>query len=207
MQYLRQSTAVTLKIGPFLDVDDGDTEMDSLTISQADVRLSKNGGNFAQKSDGDSCTHDELGFYNCAINTTDTNTVGRLLVAVHVATALSVWHEFMVIPQSVYDSMVAGTDTLPVDAAGVKKNAALNNFPVVMVLSSDHVTVATGKTVTGERSIDGGAFEAVDGTITEVSDGLYQFDADAADTNGDFIVWRFSATSCDDTWVNIKTEE
>lgn len=101
------------------------------------------------------------------------------------------------------DAIKAKTDNLP---EGVQKNAALSNFPVVMVLSSDHVTPATGKTVTGQRSIDGGAFAAVTGTITEVSNGLYQFDAEAADTNGDIIVWRFSNADCDDTWVHIKTE-
>lgn len=102
------------------------------------------------------------------------------------------------------DAIKAKTDNLP---EGVKKNTELSNFPVVMVLSSDHVTPATGKTVTGQRSLDGGAFEAVTGAIAEVSNGLYQFDAAAADTNGDTIVWRFSNADCDDTWVTIKTEE
>lgn len=45
--YLKQSTAATIKVGPFLDSTDGDTAETGLTISQADVRLSKNGGNMA----------------------------------------------------------------------------------------------------------------------------------------------------------------
>lgn len=88
---------------------------------------------------------------------------------------------------------------------GVVKNAALSNFEFPMVLTSDHYTAATGLTVTGERSIDGGAFVAVSGSIAEVSDGVYQFDALAADTNGDVITWKFSSATADDTVVTIKT--
>lgn len=89
--------------------------------------------------------------------------------------------------------------------ATVTKNAAFSDFEFVMKLTSDHYTAATSKTVTGERSIDGGAFASVSGTIAEVSAGVYQFDALAADTNGDSICWKFSATDCDDTIVTFKT--
>jgi len=40
MLFLKQSTAVTVKIGPFLDDTDGKTAETGLTIAQADVRLS-----------------------------------------------------------------------------------------------------------------------------------------------------------------------
>jgi len=116
MQWLKQSTAVTLKIGPFLDASDGDTAETALTISQADVRLAKNGGAFAQKNDATACTHDENGWYGCPLNTTDTGTLGRLQLAVHESGALAVWHECMVLPANVYDALVAGSDQLEVDA-------------------------------------------------------------------------------------------
>ena len=48
MLWLKQSTAVTVKIGPFVDEDDGKTAETGLTVSQADVRLSKNGGNMGE---------------------------------------------------------------------------------------------------------------------------------------------------------------
>lgn len=114
MQLLKQSTAVTLKIGPFLDDTDGKTAETALTIAQADVRLSKNGGNIAQKNEATSCTHDELGIYGCPINTTDTGTLGRLQVWVHESGALPVWHEFMVVTANVYDTLCS-TDTLQAD--------------------------------------------------------------------------------------------
>ncbi len=115
MQLLRQSTAVTLKIGPFVDSTDGVTPETGLTIAQADVRLSKNGGDFAQKDDANACTHDENGYYNCPANATDIGTAGRLALAVNVSGALPVWHEFMVLPANVYDALVAGSDVLQAD--------------------------------------------------------------------------------------------
>jgi hypothetical protein len=127
MQYLKQSTAATLKIGPFLDDTDGKTAETTLTIAQADVRLSKNGGNIAQKTEATSCTHDELGIYGCPscthdelgiygcpIDVTDTATLGRLQLWVHESGALPVWHEYTVLPANVYDSLFS-TDKLQVD--------------------------------------------------------------------------------------------
>jgi hypothetical protein len=120
MNFLKQSTAATLKLGPFLDETDGKTAETGLTISQADVRLSKNGGNMAQKNESTSCTHDEIGFYDCPLDATDTNTLGRLLVAVHEAGALPVWAEFTVLPANVYDSLIGGSDYLQADAVQVE---------------------------------------------------------------------------------------
>lgn len=114
MPYLKQSTAVTLKIGPFLDDTDGKTAETALTIAQADVRLSKNGGDIAQKTEATSCTHDELGIYGCPVDATDTATLGRLQLWVHESGALPVWHEYTVLPANVYDSMFS-TDKLEVD--------------------------------------------------------------------------------------------
>lgn len=97
--------------------------------------------------------------------------------------------------------------TLPdlIDDLAIKKNTNFSNFEFLMVLTSDHVTPATGLTVTGQRSINGGAFTGVAGTIAEVSNGIYQFDALAADTNGDVITWRFSSATADDAFVTFKT--
>lgn len=109
------------------------------------------------------------------------------------------------------DAILVDTDTtIPglisnLQLATVRKNAAFDDFEFPMRLSSDHYTAATGKTVTGERSIDGAAFASVGGAIAEVGDGVYQFDALAADTNGDSITWKFSAADCDDTIVTFKT--
>jgi len=108
-QILRQSTAVDVILGPFLDSTDGDTDENALTISQADVRLSKNGQNFAQKSDVTACLFDEIGMYNCELDATDTNTIGQLTIVVHETGALSVRQDYQVIEEAAYDAIYAAS--------------------------------------------------------------------------------------------------
>ncbi len=91
------------------------------------------------------------------------------------------------------------------------ENAAFSNLMFLFVAASDGRTPVTGATgVSGTRSIDGGAFVGVSGTIAEVANGIYQFDALAADMNGGKITFRFIASggtpgAPDDTFVTIIT--
>jgi hypothetical protein len=117
--YLRGNTAATIKLGPFLDSTDGNTDETALTLSQADIRLSKNGGDYAQKNDANAATHDEIGIYDCAINTTDTNTYGRLRVTVHESGALTVDQTYMVLPEIVYDSLYPAAAGNPLPLFGI----------------------------------------------------------------------------------------
>jgi len=119
MQYLKQSTAKTLRFGPFLDDTDGKTAETGLTISQADIRLSKNGGAFAQSNDSSGATHDENGWYYLQLDTTDTNTLGPLTVAIHESGALPVWREFMIVTSNWYDTMFS-TDQLDVNVTNIE---------------------------------------------------------------------------------------
>jgi len=114
MILLKQSTAVDVLIGPFVDDTDGNTVEDGLTISQADVRLSKNGANMAQKNDSDACAHDELGYYACPLDATDTNTLGVLKIMVHESGALPVFADCMVVTANVWDTL-CGSDMLQAD--------------------------------------------------------------------------------------------
>jgi hypothetical protein len=116
MLFLKQSTAISVKIGPFIDDTDGKTAEVALTLTQADIRLSKNGANIAQKTEANDATTDELGYYDCPIDATDTGTLGRLQLFVHEAGALPVFHEYMVVPANVWDSLF-GADKLDVNTA------------------------------------------------------------------------------------------
>lgn len=175
-QWLKQSTAATVKMGPFLDATDGDTEMTGLTISQADIRLTKNGGAFAQTNNAAGATHDENGFYGVPLDTTDTNTLGSLKVFIHEATALSVWQEFMVVPANVWDSFF-GADKLQVHAdeitAGLITAAAIATGAVdADALATDAVNeiVAAVKTALGivsGTSDSGSTTTMVDAARTE----------------------------------------
>lgn len=114
--WLKQSTAVTVKIGPFIDDTDFKTAETALTISQADIRLSKNGGAFAQSNNAAGATHDASGYYGIPLDTTDTNTLGTLRVFVAETGALHVWQDFMVVTANIWDSLF-GADKLQVDVA------------------------------------------------------------------------------------------
>jgi len=121
--FLRQSTAVDVLIGPFVDSTDGDAEETGLTISQADVLLSKNGQPVAQKNDNTTCAADADGFYNCELDATDTNTVGQLTLYVHEAGALAVRHDYQVVEEAVYDISFAASATGAVPVASIAANA------------------------------------------------------------------------------------
>ena len=118
MNILKQSTAATIKLGPFIDDTDGKTAETGLTIAQADIRLSKNGGEFAQTNNTAGATHDENGYYDIPLNATDTGTLGRLRVAVSKSGALPVWQDFLVVTANVYDTLCS-TDSLDVNVTSL----------------------------------------------------------------------------------------
>lgn len=88
----------------------------------------------------------------------------------------------------------------------IRKNKALLNFEFLLVLASDHITPATGLTVTAQRSIDGAAFGACANAAAEVAVGVYKIDLAAADLNGDVITLRFTAATADARLITIVTE-
>lgn len=104
------------------------------------------------------------------------------------------------------DDISTNVAALPalIDDLAIKKNTA-GLLHIEMVLTSDHVTPATGLTVTAQRLIDSGVYASVAGSITEISNGTYRFDYLAADSNGDIITWKFSAGTADDTKLTFKT--
>jgi hypothetical protein len=114
---LKQSTSVDVPIGPFLDATDGITAETGLTITQPDVRLKKNNGNWAQKAAAQTLTHEENGFYEVTLDATDTDTLGLLRLAVFESGACPVWEDFVVLPANVFDSGIGATDVLQVDVA------------------------------------------------------------------------------------------
>ncbi len=122
MLLLRHSTTTTIKLGPALDKTDGVTEETALSPT---VNLSKNGGAIAPRNSATAITHDANGWYEVELDTTDTDTLGRLQAYFRdPATHLPVWAEFSVLPAQVYDSLVLATDKLQVDV--VEGSAAVS---------------------------------------------------------------------------------
>lgn len=149
--WLKQSTAVDIALGPFVDSTDGFTAETALTLSQADIRLKKNAGAWAQKNDATSAAHEENGWYECELDATDTNTLGILIVAVNETGALPVWREFMVVPANVYDSLVSAVDWLDVCAA--KPEWSISGATLT-VKKQDDTTNQFTKTLTTDAAAD-----------------------------------------------------
>ena len=138
MPFLEKDAAAILKMGPFVDNGDGSTPESGLSIAQADIQISKNGGAFAQTSDASpTTTHDADGWYPIPLTATDTNTLGRLTVQVTTSGALPVWREYQVVPTTVYNSLVAGSDTLPVDMVQIGGNSVAGNAATLTLKQLD----------------------------------------------------------------------
>lgn len=237
--WLKQSTAVVINFGPFVANTDGvtlvTTLVSALDHASTGILLSKNGGTLTiRHATVTATTYDAHGIYKVTLDTTDTATLGHLLVMwTAPATNMAVWRLFVVVPANVYDSLIAGSDLQQVDVtqllntawltpgvagtpdvnvvsntnpAGVKKNTALTAFTFFMADAADHVSGKTGLTVTAQRSIDGAAFGACANAVSEISAGLYKITLAAADLNGDVIALKFTGTGADQTTVIIVTE-
>ena len=126
--FLKQSTSIEIGLGPFLDETDGKTAENGLSITQADIRLKKNAGDWGQSNDVNGATNEENGWYRLILDTTDTNTLGILLVAVHEAGALPCWREFMVVPANIYDSLVSGSDLIDVSTVQIEGTDATDQL-------------------------------------------------------------------------------
>jgi len=191
MNILKQSTAATIKLGPFIDDTDGKTAETALSIAQADVRLSKNGGDFAKKNSTTSTTHDENGYYDISLNATDTGTLGRLRVAVSKSGALPVWQDFLVVTANVYDTLCS-TDSLDVNVTSLADDvitaAKFDESTAFPLKSAD-----TGSTQVARTGADGDTLETLSDEIAAVQADLDNPDQYKADVSGiPAAVWGYA---------------
>jgi len=102
--YLRQSTASQeIPLGYFLDSTDGNTEETGLTIANTDIKVWKTGATTLASKNSGGATHISNGVYYTVLDATDTNTIGPLVVFIHVAGALAIKVECVVLDEAVYD--------------------------------------------------------------------------------------------------------
>jgi hypothetical protein len=76
-------------------------------------------------------------------------------------------------------------------------------LPFKMVLSSDHSTPATGKTVTAQISANGGAFVNSINAVTEIGSGWYVINLDFTELSHTVIALKFTASGTDQVDVTI----
>ena len=86
----------------------------------------------------------------------------------------------------------------------LKKNTAFSGFSLVMFNTSG--VAATGKTVSGSVSIDGGTFGTLTNSVSEIGSGAYKVNLAAADTNGNDLLFLFTATDCKPLFLKVITQ-
>lgn len=172
MLYLKQSAAVTIILGPFLDAGDGVTPETGLVTAMdtatTGIRISKNAAAYSDKNSATATVHREAGEYAVHLDATDTGTLGHLRVQYDDSTTCTpAWENFTVVASNVYDSLFgAATDKLQVDvqewlgtAAATPTVAGVPEIDVTHWLGTAAATPATA----GTPSVD---IVTISGSIT-----------------------------------------
>lgn len=160
MIFLKQSTASQeVPLGYFVDSTDGNTEETALTIANTDIKLWKNGATTLANKNSGGATHISNGIYYAVLDATDTDTVGPMVIFVHVTGALTVRLECCVLAANVFDSIVAGSANLAVNTAQI----AGSNVSTSTAQIGVNVVNAAG-TAWGSGAITSGVFAT--GAIT-----------------------------------------
>ncbi len=174
MIILRELTAASFMMGPFVDSTDGFTAKTALVLTNGTIRVAKNGGAFAAKNASDSAVHKENGYYGFNLSVTDVNTTGILLIAAVTSGALPVWYECLVMASPVYDSLILGSDRLQVDVEEMANNIitssvlAANSIGASQIADGaiDAASIASNAITSAKIATDAiGAAQIADGAI------------------------------------------
>lgn len=204
--FLKQSTASQIiKLGPFVDSTDGNTEKTALTIANTDVKLSKAGGTIASKNSG-GCTHDANGWYTCTFDATDTATVGALQVYSHPATALPVTQDFQVVEEAVYDALFGAS------ALGYVANAPVNvaqfggtNLTSTAGIPAVNVTQAGGSAISQTGGLLNANMTQVSGDATAADNVETAFDDTAGAVRWSSIIDQGTAQAATGTSLQLRS--
>ena len=169
--YLRQATASQeVPLGYFVDSTDGNTEETALTIANTDILVWKTGATTLAAKTAGGATHISNGIYYTVLDATDTDTIGPLVLFVHVAGALAVRLECVVLDEAVYDTLF-GTTALSTYAGGAVASVTGN--------VGGNVTGSVGSVAAGGIAAASFAAGAIDAAA--IATGAVDADALAAD--------------------------
>lgn len=165
---LRQSTAVDVRIGPFVDVGDAFTPETGITLGAADEAEALRAG--TATLDISALTWAAVtgadGWYTLSLSTTATNTVGELIIVVQDdSVCLPVWASFYVVEEAVYDAFFAAS-------AGMAVTLATGAITAAVV-----ATGAIDADAIADNAIDAGAIAS--GAITSAKFAAGAIDATA----------------------------
>lgn len=136
---LRQNTAVTIPIGPVLDPDG--VEYAGAVIG--DFSISKNGAALVALGAPTSVTFASNGHYRLSLDASENDTLGEWRVVCTKSGYQMPPLERQVIPAPVYDSLVLGTDLLPVDVTSMANNVITSNAIALSAITAIQAGLST----------------------------------------------------------------
>lgn len=221
MRFLRTNTAIRLTVGPFFDKTDGITPETALTVTNCKLTFMVDDGNVPTlvldtnptasggANDMVHVTGDDAGFYDLELAAANVNYLGRAMLALtDAANHCPVFHEFMILPAVVYDSMVLGTDLFDVSVTQFAGSAITSSsgIPEVKVASvaanAITATAINADAITAAKIADG----AIDRATFAADTGLVSIRANTAQAGAaGTITLDASASASNDfyksTWV------
>jgi hypothetical protein len=184
--YLKQSTQVSVPVGPLFDSTDFISEKTDVAYNAAgiDVDVIKSGTTKADvtlaNSAGDGYwRHVSNGNYAVTLSTTDTNTLGSLRVTFKATGVLDWWQDFEVVPAAVYDSIIAGSDKLPVDVQEISSDAMAADNCELMFDGTGYAGGTTKLQVVAATVSDKTGYGLANGAITAAVIATDAIDGDA----------------------------
>lgn len=161
MAYLRTNTATRITVGPFIGVD-GLTPQTSLTVTSEHLTFVVDTGGVPTlvldstptasggANDLVHITGDDAGYYDLELAAANVNYLGRARLSLNNLSAHApVFHEFMILPAMVYDSMVLGTDRLDTNVTHAADVAWESGAIVAAAVASDARVVVQALVVAG----------------------------------------------------------
>lgn len=175
MQYLKQSTAATVLVGPVLDLDGA--AVTGAVIG--DFRLAKNGT--VSTMAGNTINHSHNGCYLIGLTTTDTNTLDRLSISVGNTSYSMTVFRYTVLESGMFDALITDGRIL----------RSTNSNSSVLVTGSNHAAADVHAFQTD--AIDAAAIAA--SAVTEIQSGLATTsNVSAVEAKVDTLLGRITST-------------
>lgn len=186
MIILKQSTASQeVPLGYFVDSTDGNTEETALTIANTDIKVWKTGATTLASKNSGGATHISNGIYYAVLDATDTDTLGPMVIFVHMTGALTVRLECLVVTAAAYDVLTAVTGdayarlgapagaSISADVAGVQSDTNDIQTRIPAALVAGRIDASVGAMATNVMT----AAAAAADLTTELQAGLSTLDA------------------------------
>jgi hypothetical protein len=219
MRFLKTNTATIITVGPFYDKTDGVTIETALTITNERITFivdnndgsaptlvldNVTGATSGTSNDLNYITNNDAGLMQMELSAANVNYLGRAMLSItDAANHCPVFHEFMILPANIFDSLVAGTDVLDASMTQILGTAvsapATAGILDVNLKNIANAAVSTSTAQLGVNAVQAGATAWGSGAVTAASI------ATGAITNAKFAAGAIDAAAVADGAIDAAT--